>query len=97
MKGVISVQHSIDNNTGNFIPNDWVDDDGLEAGLVSPHDGLDRRRYIVQAVNDLWDVLPASKNLCWALDETRCCKIVVIGKLLDEKDLQEGFNNCFRA
>ncbi|KAL7530115.1 hypothetical protein ACHAXR_003316, partial [Thalassiosira sp. AJA248-18] len=93
IKGILSVGHAVD-EMGETIPNDWVDD-GLAAGLVSPDDLLDRRRFIVQAVNDLWDVHPASQNLCWDANETRCCKIVVIGRWLDESHLQEGFRDCF--
>mmetsp|Transcript_17870 Transcript_17870/g.33318 ORF Transcript_17870/g.33318 Transcript_17870/m.33318 type:complete len:228 (+) Transcript_17870:1-684(+) len=97
VKGVISVGHGLD-NTGNIIPssNDWVDD-GLANGDVCCQDGLDKRRYIVQAVNDLWDILPASQNLCWEANETRCCKIIVIGKWLDEGQLHKGFQYCFNS
>jgi len=96
MKGILSVVHSTDKDTGKVIPSstDFVDE-GLTAGLVCSKDGLDRRRFIVQAVNDLWDVLPASQNLCWDINETRCCKIVVIGKWLNEEQLQKGFDDCF--
>lgn len=96
LKGVISIGHALDDTARNVIPgtNDWVDD-GLAAGLVSLDDGLDKRRFIVQAVNDLWDILPASQNLHWGANETRCCKIVVIGKWLDEGKLQKGFQDCF--
>lgn len=97
VKGVLSVGHAID-STGNVIPscNDWVDD-GLATGEIDRKDGLDRRRFIVQAVNDLWDVLPASQNLRWQSDETRCCKVVLIGKWLEEERLQEGFRGCFNS
>lgn len=103
VKGILSVKHAID-RMGKIIPssNDWVDD-GLADGFVvslssgSGVDGLDKRRFIVQAVNDLWDVLPASQNLCWDSNETRCCKIVVIGKWLDESQLQERFQECFNT
>ena len=95
IKGIISVTHALD-PAGNVVPtsNDWVDD-GLLCDLIDKNNGLDRRRFIVQAVNDLWEVLPVSENLCWDLNETRCCKIVVIGKWLHERKLKEGFNNCF--
>jgi len=96
IKGILSVVHGIDMDTGKVIPqsNDFVDE-GLTAGLVCSKDGLDRRRFIVQAVNDLWDVLPASQNLCWDINETRICKIVVIGKWLNEEQLQKSFDDCF--
>ena len=63
--------------------------------MINLENGLDKRRFIVQAVNDLWDVLPASENLCWDANDTRWCKIVVIGKWLDNDQLQKGFNECF--
>jgi len=95
VKGILSVGHAVD-QVGKVIPDsqEWVND-GLAAGLVNPDGGLDKRRFIVQAVNDLWDVLPASQNLCWDSNETRCCKMVVIGKWLHEGELQEGFQRCF--
>jgi len=94
MKGVLSVGHATDKIAGDVVPrtNDWVDD-GLAAGLVGS-DGSDQRRFIVQAVNDLWDINP-SQNLHWGANETRCCKIVVIGKWLDEGKLRKGFKDCF--
>jgi G3E family GTPase len=97
VKGVLSVRHAVDDTTGNVTAssNDYVDE-GLVAGIVDPNDGSDGRRYIVQAVNDLWDVLPASDDLRW--DDTvdaRCCKVIVIGKWLDETILRDGFDDCF--
>ncbi|KAL7468412.1 hypothetical protein ACHAXS_008645 [Conticribra weissflogii] len=95
-KGILSVAHPLtpDGTKVRETSNDWVDD-GLACGDVEPYNGLDRRRYILQAVNDLWEVLPASGNLCWEGNETRCCKIVVIGKWLNYDELQKGFNECF--
>jgi G3E family GTPase len=97
VKGVLSVRHALDDITGEVIAasNDYVDE-GLIAGLVDPDDGSDGRRFIIQAVNDLWDVLPASDDLRW--DDTadaRCCKVIVIGKWLDEAQLRGGFGDCF--
>ena len=93
VKGICSIQHLVDSE-GDIIPasNDFVDE-ALNEGFVK-QDGLDRRRFIVQAVHDLWDVVP-SENLFWDTNETRCCKIIVIGKRLDEKVLREGFLECF--
>lgn len=95
VKGILSVRHAID-NMGKIIPasNDWVDD-GIVAGVIDSIDGLDRRRFILQSVHDLWDVFPASENLNWETTETRCCKVIVIGKYLDKGELQDGFNACF--
>jgi hypothetical protein len=86
IKGVLSVMHAVDDATGNVVPgsNDHVDD-GIAGGLVDP--------------DDLWDVLPASADLCWdddaAREGTSCCKVIVIGKWLDEALLRVGFGNCF--
>ena len=85
-------------DVGNIIlaTNNWVDD-GIVAGVVGSDDGLDKQRFIVRAMNDLWDILPASRNLRWNANKTRCCKIFVIGKWLDEGRLQEGFRGCFNS
>jgi G3E family GTPase len=57
---------------------------------------LDERRFIVQAVYDLWDIQPVtSKDLYWDRDEERTGKIVVIGKFLEEETLRAGFYACF--
>lgn len=56
---------------------------------------LDSRRYIVQAVHDLWEVHPASDNLCFAEEEARLGKVVVIGKHLPAQQLEESFQACF--
>lgn len=88
VKGVLSVIHD-----------DHLDDN--DEGLVNSNDGTDRRRYIVQAVHDLWDIQPASMDLCWNDDdnasaaETRCCKVIIIGKCLDVDRLRMGFMECF--
>jgi G3E family GTPase len=88
IKGVISVQHST--------LDDWNDTDPDSINkYIDVTNNLDQRRYIVQAVNDLWDVTPASDGLCWKDGETRCCKIVVIGKWLDDGSLRKEFEACF--
>lgn len=87
VKGVLSVRH--DNHH---------DDNDNDEGLFNSNDGTDRRRYIVQAVHDLWDIQPASMDLCWNDDDaakTRCCKVIVIGKCLDVNRLRIGFMECF--
>ena len=48
--------------------NDWVDD-GIVAGVVGSDGGLDEQRFIVQAVNNLWDTL-----LKLSLTRARYCK-----------------------
>ncbi|KAL7546065.1 hypothetical protein ACHAWF_009404 [Thalassiosira exigua] len=94
MKGILSVLHGLDAE-GRLVANDWVDD-GRAEGLIREY-GLDRRRYVLQGVHDLWDVEPASQNLCWKEAEARCCKVIVIGRWLDEAGLEEGFRDCFRS
>ena len=93
VKGVLSVRHPM--SSGTVIPssNEHVDD-GLSDGSVRV-DGTDGRRYIVQAVADLWDVTPAGRNLDWVDDEERCCKVIVIGRWLDRVVLEAGFRDCF--
>jgi G3E family GTPase len=58
-------------------------------------DGLDRRKYIVQAVNDLWEIKPTSTSSHWHVAEPRICKIVLIGRNLDNVALSSGFRECF--
>ena len=66
-------------------------------GVVSIYDtecnAVDDRRYIVQAVQDVWDVHPSS-NLKWGVEERRQCQLVVIGRHLDKRALKEGFGEC---
>ncbi len=52
---------AVDGATGNMVQGftDHVDD-GIDGGPVDPDNGRDGRRFIVQAVHDLWDILPAS-------------------------------------
>jgi Cobalamin synthesis protein cobW C-terminal domain len=58
--------------------------------------------YVVQAVHDLWEIHPASDDLQWdrPLDgqdtlPVRTCKLVLIGRFLQEDGLRTGFNSCF--
>ena len=95
VKGILSIGHVLDKE-GKIKPDDWAVDE-TDTTLINQETGLDQRRFIVQAVNDLWDVHPASQNLCWDDNETRCCKIVVIGRCLNKSQLQEGFRQCFNT
>ena len=85
VKGILSVIH----------PLGYEDE---RMGLIEEN-GLDKRRYIVQAVNDLWDILPASDSLNWSstngVPEDRISKLVVIGRHLNRKELLKGFKACF--
>lgn len=88
IKGIASVQRSLSDGDG---------DDDMK--YIDSATGLDRRRYIVQAVHDLWEVHPASNDLQWKNDdsgsEERISKVVVIGKFLNEEVLRQGFLKCF--
>lgn len=85
VKGILSVIHPL-----------GYEDERMD---VIDENGLDKRRYIVQAVNDLWDILPSSDSLNWSntlgVPEERISKLVVIGRHLDRKELMEGFKSCF--
>jgi G3E family GTPase len=88
IKGVLSIKFHITTDFGQF----------HEEDLVHIHEGrVDKRRYIVQAVNDVWDIQPASTDLCWENDCVRLCTIVIIGRFLDEKILRTGYLSCFQS
>jgi G3E family GTPase len=82
IKGIMSVQGD-------------EDCDEEEETNYDTSTGLDQRRFIVQAVHDLWEVYPASKDLQWKKNEDRICKLVLIGKHLQEQVLRQGFESCF--
>ena len=64
-------------------------------GILSVDDDDSGRKFIVQAVHDLWDVYASqSEALIWKPDEVRCCKIVLIGRNLNLQTLKEGFQSC---
>jgi len=91
IKGVVSVIHD---------PNEALDSIENDDNYMIPRKGSqqllsDRRRYIVQAVHDLWEVHPASDNLCFDTNEERMGKVVIIGKYLPAKELEKGFQACF--
>ena len=99
IKGIVSVRHESTN-----------DEHYQESYLSDNATLLDARRFIVQAVHDLWDIHPASDDLAWdtitATDPTlgacetdlkkeeRTCKLVVIGRFLEEESLRAGFRSC---
>ncbi|KAL6769629.1 ZNG1 [Auxenochlorella protothecoides x Auxenochlorella symbiontica] len=49
------------------------------------------RRHVMQAVHDLYDVVPAAP---WAEGEARASKLVLIGRRLEEGSLQRGLDEC---
>lgn len=87
IKGVVSVVHD---------SNHFLDDKEKERYTSQVgKEWLDQRRYIVQAVHDLWEVHPGSDNLLFEPSEERIGKIVVIGKYLPRERLEQGFRSCF--
>ena len=86
IKGILSVQHPPGE--------DWDNVDADNQKNVDKS-GLDHRRYIVQGVNDLWEIHPGSDTLRYADEEERICKLIFIGRCLDRAKLLEGFGECF--
>lgn len=79
IKGILSVRR--DENV----------DDHLD--FVCEKSQLDSRKFIVQAVNDLWDINPADSEI-WSSEQDRICKLVVIGRNLKSDNLLAGFKEC---
>jgi G3E family GTPase len=88
IKGIVSVIHD---STQDLLDASGRNNSTPSHGTIL----LDQRRYIVQAVHDLWEVHPASDNLCFTRDEERTGKVVIIGKHLQAQRLEEGFRACF--
>ena len=63
-------------------------------GILAATTAKDARRYIVQAVHDLWEIHPASDSLRWKPHEVKRCTMVVIGRNLPEQELRDGFRAC---
>jgi G3E family GTPase len=84
IKGILSVGYNMDYTAIN-----------ADAAVEFTDDhGLDSRRFIVQAVHDLWETHPASRELRWDSEEVRDCKVVFIGRNLKKEDLRKGFLSC---
>ncbi len=88
VKGVVSVYHP----KNEF--DSYNDDVCVSQQQHNDSDLLDGRKFIVQAVNDLWDINPASEAQGWKDGETRVCKVVIIGRNLDFEALELGFKAC---
>ncbi|KAG7357367.1 CobW/hypB/UreG, nucleotide-binding domain containing protein [Nitzschia inconspicua] len=86
MKGIVSAY---------YVKEDEDDNSNLGNVYRMETSGLDRRRFILQAVHDLWEVYPASDDLMFQPNEERACKVIVIGKFLNEAKLRSGFRSCF--
>jgi len=90
IKGILSVEHPIRDEKLNL-----QDLPEYSAKHVDPASGLDRRRFIVQGVHDLWEVHPSSSaHLEWKTTQDRSCKLVVIGRYLNRLELERGFESC---
>lgn len=87
IKGILSVQHP---------PNDDPDNANADSKNVNSS-GVDHRRYIVQGVNDLWEIHPGSDSLRYSDGEERICKLIFIGRCLDREKLLQGFRECFTS
>ena len=91
MKGILSVCHT---NLHELRQNDMLEDD--EWQHIDSESGLDKRRYILQAVHDLWEIHAGSTNLCWdgPYAKDRGCKLVLIGQWIDKKSIVNAFEKC---
>ena len=49
--------------------------------------------HILQAVHETFEIEP-SRTLSWARGEPRLCKLVVIGKGIDEREIRRGLRRC---
>ena len=91
IKGILSVQHPCDESS---VPFDDEEVDNTNGNNVDSN-WLDHRRYIVQGVNDLWEIHPGSDSLRYSDGEERICKLIFIGRCLDRAKLLAGFEKCF--
>jgi G3E family GTPase len=91
IKGILSVQHPCDESS---VPLDGEEVDNTNGNNVGSN-WLDHRRYIVQGVNDLWEIHPGSDSLRYTDGEERICKLIFIGRCLDRAKLLAGFEKCF--
>lgn len=89
IKGIVSVVHDGADLLDSQEKEKYTTSVGAHGQL------LDCRRYIVQAVHDLWDVHPGSDNLQFESSEERVGKVVLIGKHLARHRLEHGFHSCF--
>jgi G3E family GTPase len=93
VKGILDVRHPARNI---YDDEHKLMEETVSIGAFVDEDGRDRRKYIVQAVHDLWDVFPSSTD--WGTEndeeEERCSKLIVIGRFLNLEELQGGFEKC---
>mmetsp|Transcript_53864 Transcript_53864/g.64809 ORF Transcript_53864/g.64809 Transcript_53864/m.64809 type:complete len:121 (+) Transcript_53864:256-618(+) len=63
-----------------------------ESTLTFTNNDTDRQ-YILQAVNDLWDIRPCDSST-WEPSEERFSKLIFIGKFLNRTVLEAGLKSC---
>ena len=80
IKGILSIKHD-----------EAIDD----TEFIDKTSNLDKRKYIVQAVNDLWEINPTDSEK-WTSEQDRICKLVVIGRNLNNAQLLAGFRECIK-
>jgi G3E family GTPase len=68
---------------------------GSDTETTDDTEILDGRKYIVQAVNDLWEIQPSNNSESWRDNDERKCKLVIIGRNLNSEQLLSGFHSCF--
>jgi G3E family GTPase len=92
VKGILEVRHLARNYDDD---RQRVTEETTSMSAFLDEDGRDRRKYIVQAVHDLWDVFPSSTLWATDVDEVeRYSKLIVIGRHLNLEELQRGFELC---
>lgn len=80
IKGIVSVRC----NRDKVEEKDWQ--------CCDPETGINSRRFIIQAVYDLWECHASNND--FGPDEERECKVVVIGRNLRRAELKTGFRAC---
>jgi G3E family GTPase len=83
IKGILSIQHD---------DSEIID---IEEKEFICEGSIDKRKFIVQAVNDLWEIHAANSSECWIPDDKRICKVVIIGRNLKSEQLLSDFKSCF--
>jgi G3E family GTPase len=90
LKGILSVRHAVNSD-------ELLDANGeQQQQYVDAETAIDRRRYIVQGVHDLWDIhATTSTDLQWNdEEEERSCQLIIIGRHLKAAELQDSFDAC---
>jgi len=94
LKGILSVEYTVDDSKDMEALH--YEDANSDLPEIVSFTGLDKRKYTVQAVHDLWDVQPC-QTLVWSQETDRNCQLVIIGRFLDREMLKKGFQACFKT